>query len=400
MGLPPSSPSLPDSIGRYEVVRRLGQGAMGRVLLAEDPVLGRHVAIKLLRNDLGLSPEHQRQLFERMRQEARASARVSHPNIVALFDMGEDELHGLYLVFEYVLGATLKDRIMAGPLDAVAVARMAGELGEALSTAHAAGVLHRDIKPENVILAPTGAKIADFGIARLPESTLTRDGRLLGTPAYSSPESIAHGVFSAASDQFSLATTLYEALSQSRAFPGDDAVRVASLITTTEAPPIAEHCDLDAAVDNVLRKAMHRNPNARFPSCAEFGHALAVALGQCGGRVDQRDPVLAAAGAAPPRERDIGSRTLRVVAGAGALGALVMAAVLQLTRGCRAEPSVPQPNTGVLAPQAASAKVLVSSRKLTRTAASASRSAVASESAPPNHGAGPPPAATRASGSD
>src|SRR5512145_519817 len=221
-----SSPSMPGTIGRYETIRRLGQGAMGRVLLAHDPVLDRQVAIKLLRDDLGLSADHQHQLFERMRQEARASARVSHPNIVALFDMGQDTVHGLYLVFEYVLGTTLKERIATGRVEATEMARMATELGEALTTAHAAGVLHRDIKPENVILSPTGAKIADFGIARLPESTLTRNGRLLGTPAYSSPESILHGAFSAASDQFSLATTLYEALSQSRAFPGDDAVRV------------------------------------------------------------------------------------------------------------------------------------------------------------------------------
>ncbi|HMA97157.1 MAG TPA: serine/threonine-protein kinase, partial [Polyangiaceae bacterium] len=177
--MPLSAPNLPSFIGRYEVERRLGQGAMGRVLLAHDPVLDRHVAVKLLRDDLGLSRDQQHQLFKRMRQEARASARVSHPNIVALFDMGEDDTHGLFLVFEYVHGNTLKDRLSEGPIDHLAVARMARELGDALTTAHAAGVLHRDIKPENIILSPTGSKIADFGIARLPESTLTRDGRLL-----------------------------------------------------------------------------------------------------------------------------------------------------------------------------------------------------------------------------
>ncbi|HEY5959953.1 MAG TPA: serine/threonine-protein kinase, partial [Polyangiaceae bacterium] len=294
-------------------------------------VLDRQVAIKLLRNDLGLSGEHQRQLFERMRQEARASARVSHPNIVALFDMGEDDNHGLFLVFEYVVGTTLKDRILTGPLAPAAAARMAIELGEALSTAHAAGVLHRDIKPDNIILAPTGGKIADFGIARLPESTLTRDGRLLGTPAYSSPEAISHGVFSPRSDQFSLAATLYEAVSQTRAFPGDDAIRVASLITTTQAAPIAQRCGLDEMVDVVLQRGMHKDPKARYASCAEFGNALSLALVGANqtlfqDRVYPNIPAIA--------ERDIGTKTLRIIAGAGTFGAIAMAAVLQLTRGC------------------------------------------------------------------
>src|SRR5512142_959100 len=232
----PDEVSQLDHIGRYRVVRLIGQGAMGRVYLAHDPILDRHVAIKLLRDDLGLPPENLETLYERMRQEARASARVSHPNIVALYDMGEDMQLGLFLVFEYIEGQTLKQRIQQGKLGPELVRRLALELGGALSLAHEAGVLHRDIKPENVMLARTGSKIADFGIARVPDSTLTRDGRLLGTPAYSAPEAISHGTFSPASDQFSLATTLYEALCLHRAFPGDDAVAVSARITYEEPP--------------------------------------------------------------------------------------------------------------------------------------------------------------------
>src|SRR6478609_8342164 len=157
--------SLPAEIGRYRVVRLHGQGAMGRVLLAHDTVLDRDVAVKLLRDDLGI-PEDQRQaLLDRMRQEARAAARVSHPNIVALHDMGEDPDLGLCLVFEYAEGLTLKERLLKGPLGPEAAANLAREVGDALTTAHLAGVLHRDIKPENIILTPTGAKVADFGIA-------------------------------------------------------------------------------------------------------------------------------------------------------------------------------------------------------------------------------------------
>lgn len=351
---------------------------MGRVLLAHDPVLDRRVAIKLLRDDLGLSPEQQHQLFRRMRQEARASARVSHPNIVALFDMGEDETCGLFLVFEYVHGITLKDRIAEGPVDHAFTARVACELGEALTTAHAAGVLHRDIKPDNVILSPTGAKIADFGIARLPESTLTRDGRLLGTPAYSSPESIAQGTFSAASDQFSLAASLYEALSRLRAFPGDDAVHVATLITTTSAAPIADLCGCDRRVDVVLQKAMHHDPNARFVSCAEFGRELANALGarpwQPGVASHLPGPA-----SGPSRERDVGSRTLRIVAGAGTLGALLMAAALHLSRGCQAEPSAPTvPPDDSAAATPPSAKTSAATRKPKKNLPSAAKTSDAS----------------------
>lgn len=353
---------------------------MGRVLLAHDPVLDRHVAIKLLRDDLGLSSDQQQQLFRRMRQEARASARVSHPNIVALFDMGEDETCGLFLVFEYVHGMTLKDRIAEGPLDHAFTARIACELGDALTMAHAAGVLHRDIKPENVILSPTGAKIADFGIARLPESTLTRDGRLLGTPAYSSPESITHGTFSAASDQFSLAASLYEALSRLRAFPGDDAVQVATLITTTAAAPIADLCGCDRRVDMVLQKAMHHDPGARFVSCAEFGKELANALGsrswQAGTASFPSGPAATAA-----RELDVGSRTLRIVAGAGTLGALLMAAALHLSRGCQAETVSPnQPADDSASASLPSAKPSAATRKPTKPGPSAARPGDASRS--------------------
>jgi serine/threonine-protein kinase len=213
-----------------------------------------------------------------MRQEARASARVLHPNIVSLHDMGEDADLGLYLVFEYVEGATLKERLARGPLGPEAAAKLAREIGDALNTAHAAGVLHRDIKPENLILSRTGAKIADFGIARVPDSTLTRDGGLLGTPAYSAPESIHHGKFSPLTDQFSLAATLYEAISGRRAFPGEDALAVATRIATEYPPPIAAATGLDPHVDTVLTRALDKEPKKRWPSADDFGRALSEAL--------------------------------------------------------------------------------------------------------------------------
>jgi serine/threonine-protein kinase len=330
--------SLPAWIGRYEILRLLGRGAMGRVLLARDPVLDRSVAVKLLRDDLRLLPEQLEALVDRMRQEARASARVAHPNIVALFDMGEDPELGLYLVFEYADGVTLKERLLHGPLGATLAAKLARETGDALSTAHQAGVLHRDIKPENLILTSTGSKVADFGIARVPDSTLTRDGGLLGTPAYSAPESIAKGLFSPASDQFSMAATLYEAISQCRAFPGEDAVTVASRIGTDEAPPIARSCGLSPHVDQVLARAMSKDPAQRFDSAREFGMALAEAL------------ELMPRSALPtlPDERHALShraevqenRPGRFVLGGAAIGLLVGAGAMHLTSKRIARPAV------------------------------------------------------------
>ncbi len=276
--MPAPESTFVTEIGRYQVVRTLGQGAMGRVYLAHDPILDRDVAIKLLRGDLSISEDQRVALFGRMRHEARASARLSHPNIVSLYDMGEHPALGLFLVFEYVEGPSLKDKIQSGGVGPELAARLAREVGSALSTAHEAGVLHRDIKPENIIVSKNGAKVADFGIARVPDSTLTRDGGLLGTPAYSAPESIAEGVFSPQSDQFSLAATLYEAVSLHRAFPGDDAVTVATKIANDEPPPIATLCALDPRADTVLARALSKNPRARFASCDEFGRTLAEVL--------------------------------------------------------------------------------------------------------------------------
>ncbi len=314
---------------------------MGRVLLAHDPVLDRDVAVKLLRDDLGLPSEQRQALLDRMRQEARASARVSHPHIVALHDMGEHPQLGLFLVFEYAEGTTLKERLTRGPLPAEAVAKLAKPVGSALATAHEAGVLHRDIKPENIILTKNGPKVADFGIARVPDSTLTRDGGLLGTPAYSAPEAIADSLFSPASDQFSLAATLWEALTGRRAFPGDDAVAVASRIATDEPPKIAELCGLDPHVDTVLARGLSKNPRGRFDTCLEFGETLAEvlevtprgAMATLPDRLHRDEPV------PPPNHR--GKRWVRVAVGGATVGALLVVAGYQVTR--EFEPVEPRP---------------------------------------------------------
>jgi serine/threonine-protein kinase len=271
---------LPKRIGRYDVIRLLGQGGMGRVLLAKDTVLGREVAIKIVRDDLGIPPEMKDALFQRMKQEARAAAAVSHPNFVTLHDMGEEPDVGLYLVFELVKGPTLRDRITQGPLELEEAYKIARDLGSALDRAHEAGVIHRDVKPENVLMSDTGVKLTDFGIARMPDSTLTRAGSVLGTAAYSAPEALALAEFSRFSDQFSLAATLYEAFGGARAFPGEDALSVASRIATEEPPLLKRGPDGEdlPRVHAVLARGMAKDPKKRFASATDLARALYNAL--------------------------------------------------------------------------------------------------------------------------
>lgn len=282
-----AQPKRPRSIGRYEVERLLGQGGMGRVWLARDTVLGRRVAIKVLRDDLALPPSVRDELVTRMRHEAQAAAAVSHPNIVTLHDMGEDDAVGLFLVFEYVPGPradgpeSLRDRLRDGPLPLGDVAKIARELGSALTFAHAAGVIHRDIKPENILFSRTGAKIADFGIARIPDSTITRVNTVLGTPAYTSPEALSKADFGPASDQFAFAATLYEASTGMRAFGGDDPIVTAGKVSSEPPPPLEPalgSVPVVRSLNAALAKGVAKEVDARFASCVDLGEAVARAI--------------------------------------------------------------------------------------------------------------------------
>lgn len=269
---------MPPAIGRYQVSRLLGEGAMGRVYLATDPELGRQVAIKVLRLDAAGNARDA--YIARFRNEARAAARLQHPNVVTLHDTGVDSVLGPYLVYEYVAGQTLRARINDGKLDPRAVVALARGVGAALDAMHAAGIIHRDVKPDNILIAPDGAvKVTDFGIARVSDVQLTRDGQFLGTPAYASPEAITRGVYTARGDQFSLAAVLYESLCGIRPFPGDDAVAV-SYAVANDIPPLASKWvkDLPALVDQCFERALSKKANDRFLSSGEFAATLAAAF--------------------------------------------------------------------------------------------------------------------------
>lgn len=269
---------LPRTIGRYVIDRLLGSGAMGNVFLGRDPELDRLVAIKTVR-DQGLSREALDVFLTRFKNEARAAARLSHPSIVSVFDVGEDPEVGPYLVFEYVAGSTLKELLNSrGPLEPADAVLVADHVARALETAHAAGVIHRDIKPDNLLVTSSGqTKLADFGVARVPNASLTREGQFLGTPCYAAPETLSGGTYGAASDIFSFAAVMYEAISGVRAFPGDDALTVAQKVLNDEPPrpaEVARGAKIPPEVDAVIMRGLSKNVETRTKSATELARAL------------------------------------------------------------------------------------------------------------------------------
>jgi serine/threonine-protein kinase len=274
-----------DKIGRYEILRLLGQGAMGAVHLGRDPSLDREVAIKTLK-ELDLADDAKARFLERFKNEAKAAARLHDPTIVQVFDVGEDPTVGPYLVLEYVKGTTLKhvlrERGALPPEELVDVAR---QVAHAIDLAHERGIIHRDVKPDNILLAEDGrAKLADFGVARLPDAALTKEGQFLGTPCYAAPETLTVGKYGPRTDLFSFAAVLYELASAARAFPGDDAIAVAhSVIHDTPPPPSTlARVSIPAGVDTVIMRGLDKNAEQRFGSATELADALEAAYVEAG----------------------------------------------------------------------------------------------------------------------
>jgi len=208
--------------GRYELHRRLGRGGMAEVFLARDLQLDRPVAVKVLFTQFANDPS----FVARFRREAQAAANLNHPNIVSVFDWGQE--HGTYfIVMEYVDGQTLAEILRTGgPLDPERAAGIAGDVAAALGHAHAAGVLHRDIKPGNILISPSGrVKVADWGIGRAmdaaAEENLTQTGAVMGTATYFSPEQAQGLSLDPRSDLYSLGVVLYESLTGQTPFQGD-----------------------------------------------------------------------------------------------------------------------------------------------------------------------------------
>ena len=258
---------------RYELFEVVGRGGMGEVWAARDLRLGRSVAVKLLSAHMASEAD----VRERFEAEARSAARLSHPNVVQVFDSGDHD-GTPYLVMELLPGRTLADEVALGVLDPESVRRIGMEVLGALEASHQAGILHRDIKPGNVLLAADGrAKVGDFGIAKSTEGlNLTSTGMIVGTAAYLAPERVAGRPATPQSDLYAVGVVLYEALSGRKPFQADTPIALMRAVEAHEAIPLAQaRPGLEPSLMATVERAMAKEPRRRFSSAA----AMAAALG-------------------------------------------------------------------------------------------------------------------------
>jgi eukaryotic-like serine/threonine-protein kinase len=254
--------------GRYRIVRKIGAGGMANVYLAEDQELGRRVAIKIL-NDRHANDD---QFVERFRREAKNAAALSHPNIVSIYDRGEAE-GTYYIAMEFLDGRSLKELIVGrGPAPVNVAVEYARQILSALRFAHRHGIVHRDIKPHNVLVDGEGrVKVTDFGIARAGASQMTEAGSIVGTAQYLSPEQARGGNVDQRSDLYSLGVVLYELLTGESPFDGDTPVEIAMKhLSQVPEPPSTHRPDLPRALDQVVMRALAKNPEDRYQSAEEM----------------------------------------------------------------------------------------------------------------------------------
>ena len=270
--------SAVESLGKYEIRRQLGRGAMGTVYEGFDPVIERIVAIKTVRLP-EVDDDDTAEEIARFRREAQAAGRLTHPNIVGVFDYGETA-DLAYIVMEYVDGPPLKsllDKNERFPLPRIV--QIMEDLLAGLQFSHERGVVHRDIKPANLMLTKSGqAKIADFGIARIESSSMTQAGTVLGTPAYMSPEQFMGQVVDARSDIYSSGVLLYQLLTGERPFEGSMSAIMHKALNTEAPMPSQISVTAPRQFDAVVRKAMAKRPEDRYGSAAEFMMAIRAAV--------------------------------------------------------------------------------------------------------------------------
>jgi serine/threonine-protein kinase len=259
------------TLGRYEILQELGQGAMGIVYLGKDPNINREVAVKTV-NYADIPPDELSEVKARFFREAEAAGKLSHPNIVTIYDMGED--HDMaYIAMELLKGKDLTHFCQKGQLLPLKrVQEMIGAVAEALGYAHSQEVVHRDIKPANIILLDDRqVKVADFGIARVMSSSKTQTGIIFGTPNYMSPEQVAGKKVDGRSDLFSLGVVFYELLTGTRPFKGDNLTALLYAVSNTEYVPLEELAPkTPPCIIEIVERLLSKGVSRRYQSAAQL----------------------------------------------------------------------------------------------------------------------------------
>ncbi|MGH8443351.1 MAG: serine/threonine-protein kinase [Nevskiaceae bacterium] len=257
-------------ISRYEILEELGHGAMGIVYKAQDPKIGRIVAIKTL-SAAGQGTELE-QYRARFLVEAKSAGRLNHPNIVAVHDVTDDEAGRPCLVLEFVEGTTLDRMVIDEQVSLARLLEMIGQVARALAYAHRHGIVHRDVKPANIMVTRNGqAKLSDFGIAKLEGTSMTIAGQVMGTPAFMSPEQCTGSGVDARSDIFSLGSVLYTLSAGEKPFAGDTFTAVAYKVVHTQHPPVRDmNPELPEQLDVILARCLAKDPARRYQSADDL----------------------------------------------------------------------------------------------------------------------------------
>jgi predicted Ser/Thr protein kinase/tetratricopeptide (TPR) repeat protein len=300
-------------LGRYEVVRELGKGAMGIVYLAKDPLIGRLVALKTIRASAHADDDETKEFQQRFIREAQAAGILNHPSIVTVHDIGQDDESGMsFIAMEYVEGYNLKEVLSQGrPLSFDQIGDVIAQVAEALDFAHAKGIVHRDVKPANVILLDGHrAKITDFGIAKIASgggANLTSTGQFLGTPNYMAPEQIKGAPVDGRTDIFALGICLYECLTRRKPFGGDSLTSISYKIVHEPFPPLQEiNPQIPEGYEEIVSNCLAKDPAKRYQRARDMGLALRAVIR--GEKPTRPEPLLA--------EETVVTRTDRPIAAA------------------------------------------------------------------------------------
>lgn len=276
-------------IGKYKILGKIGQGAMGEVFKAHDPILNRYVAIKTMSAAIGSDDE----LRKRFLREAQSAARLNHPNIITLYDFGEDQ-GKIYMAMELLQGADLKDLLGSHSLNSIEdKVGLMEQTCDGLAFAHANQVVHRDLKPANIHIQPNGqVKIMDFGLARLGASEMTRTGMVMGTPNYMSPEQVRGQRADARSDIFALGAVFYELLTNHKAFDAESLHAVLFQVLEHEPEPVRNWVpDVPEVLVHLVERALRKEPAARFQNAGELREALRLVRQVFEGTLDEESAI-------------------------------------------------------------------------------------------------------------